>query len=153
MSESNGINPILKQYACAAARFIEEHHPESREWEDLVGWCAWFISHGFMAAMHRDGKITAIAAVRPVNCAEDGHIPYKHATDGKCIFVDLFIVADHSSEEVFAAFASLCRITFGEREQIAFQRIAKHDYNAFLRNVHKCNKKKIGIPYVTAQPA
>src|SRR5215472_3849538 len=85
--------------AHAAAAFIEKHYPQAKEWDDLVGWCAWYISNAFMCALFRgDGSISALAAARPVNCPEDGQIAYKQAQDGACVFIDMLIIEDKDPE-------------------------------------------------------
>jgi len=144
------MNVELLMHSKAAAKFIIKHHPQAGEWDNIIEWCAWYISNSFMAALHHpDGRIAALVAARPVNCPEDGNIPYKHAEDGPCIFIDFLAIEDHENPLVYAAFGLLCRDRFGNRERVAYQRVATHDYESFLRNVGRL-KKKIGEPSYVA---
>lgn len=139
----------LYKAACASSEFIKKHHPQAEEWDDVVGWCAWYISNGFMVAMHRrDGSIGALACARPVNDPEDGNIPYKHVENGRCIFVDFMAIEDHDAL-VLPAFGMMLTQRFGQRDKIAYQRVSVHNYDSFLRNIGRINK--IGEPYGTTE--
>jgi len=140
----------LNTLAHVAASFIERHYPQAREWDDLVGWCTWYISHGFMCALPtKNGTIGALCAARTVNGPEDGQIAYKHAQDGQCVFIDLLIITD-KSPSVYGALGDIMRERFGKRMEVAFQRLAIHDYEDFLRNIMRV--KRIGTShYVTTK--
>jgi len=145
------MNKELYSHARTAAIFVQKHHPQAREWPNIIEWCAWYISNGFMTSLRDDdGKILALAAARPVNCPEDGNIPYKHAHDGKCIFIDFLAIEDHENQMVYPALGLAMQERFGRRELVAYQRVFKHDYESFLRNVSRI-KKKIGEPYEPAK--
>jgi hypothetical protein len=127
-----------------AAAFVERHWPQSLEWPDVIGWAAWYISNGFMAALHRaDGTIAALAAARPVNDPDDGYIPYKHIKSGEFIFVDFLAIEDHAPLAL-TAFAMLLNDRFGERKKIVYLRTHEYDYQNFVRNLGRI--KQIGEP-------
>jgi len=135
-----------KLLTCAqqAARFIVRHHAQACEWPNVVEWCAWYISNSLMAALHdENGEIVALIAGRPVNDPLDGNIPYKHDKGGKCIFIDFLAIEPKYSRAVYPSFVALCLDRFGEREQVAYQRVATHDYQLFLRNMGR--QKQIGV--------
>ena len=143
----------LYMAACKASEFIKKHYPSAREWDDPVGWCAWYVSNGFMVALHEPetGKILALVAARPVNSPEDGNIPYKHVENGSCIFIDLLLI-EEGDPLIIPAFAMECRQRFGDRKQVAWTRVATHDYENFLRNAGRITN--IGRPnYVATIPA
>jgi hypothetical protein len=127
-----------------------EHWPGAKDWPDPIGWCAWYISNGFMATLHKkNGEIGAMAAARPVNCPEDGDTPYKHAKDGDCIFVD-FLAVDDGERLALPGFALLLFHRFGERKQIAFVRKSVHTYDGFMRNLSRI-RGTIGEPNGTTE--
>jgi hypothetical protein len=129
------MNPKLYEAASKSADFIQQYHPQAKEWDDVIGYCAWYISHGFMSAMHdRNGEIVALACVRPVNDPQDGNIPYKYCEGGDCIYVDFLAISGH---DVLAlpAFGMLLFQRFGPRSQIAYTRVRTQNYDNFLRNM------------------
>jgi hypothetical protein len=137
----------LQYHAEKAALFILRHHPQAKEWADLAGWCAWYISNGFMASIRDENhRIIALAAGRPLNDPQDGNIPYKFTRDGSCVFIDFLAIEKDADPQVYEALAAACRERFGEREQVAFQRVSTHDYNHFLRHIGR--EKRIGVNYV-----
>jgi len=126
-----------------AALFIQKHHPQAKEWDNIIEWCVWYISNSFMGALrNEEGKICALIAARPVNDPDDGNIPYKHASDGQCIYIDFLAIEDREPR-VYAAFERICRDRFGKREKIAYTRVAVHDYENLLRIARK--QPKIGV--------
>ncbi len=140
------MNPDLFIEAAESAQFMVKHHPPAREWVDVIGWCAWYISNGFLGLLrHADGTIAAMAAARPVNCYDDGLTPFKHAKDGKTIFVDLLII-DGKQALAIPGFAFLLSNRFGERKEIAFTRKSVHSYDGFIRNMSRIGKLTIGEP-------
>jgi hypothetical protein len=149
MNIKKDMDKELYMAACRSSEFIKRHHQQAQEWEDPVGWCAWYISNGFMVAMHRpDGSIGALACGRPVNDPEDGNIPYKFCENGPCIFIDFMAIEDHDAL-VLPAFGMMLFQRFGNREKIAYQRVSVHNYDNFLRNVGRINN--IGVYYGPAK--
>ncbi len=139
------MNPDLFLEACEAAKFMIRHYPQAKDWIDPIGYCAWYISNGFMAFLRKDdGTIVAMAAARPVTCADDGQIPFKHAHDGQCIFID-FLAIEGEQAVALPGFAFLLQNRFGERREIAFTRQSVHSYDDFVRNIGRI-KHRIGEP-------
>lgn len=136
----------LYMMACAASEFMKKHDPSVASWDDPVGWCQWYLSHGFMVILHDPVtyKIVALAAARPVLDPVDGNIPYKYVENGPCIFIDFLAIEDHNSM-ILPAFAIEMRQRFGQREMVAFHRIRTHEYDGFLRNISRINN--IRTPY------
>lgn len=140
--------------AAEAATFMTKHHPPAREWVDVIGWCAWYISNGFLGMIrHQDGTIAAMAAARPVNCYDDGLMPFKHVKDGQTIFVDLLII-DGPQAFAIPGFGFLLFKRFGDRKEIAFTRKSVHSYDGFMRNMGRIKHSVIGEPQenVNAEP-
>jgi hypothetical protein len=143
------MNAELYDAACAAAEFIKRNHPQAKEWDDVISYCAWYIDHGFMAVMHsEDGTIGALACGRPVNDPQDGNIPYKYCEDGSCIYIDFMAIKDHAPW-VLHGFGVILAHRFGERNTIAYTRVSVHGYQDFLRNIGRINK----IGYALHEPA
>jgi len=139
------IDPMLLEAATQTACFIKKHHPQAREWSDLLGWCIWGISYGFVTCLRNDdGRIVALLAMRPVKDPADGNLAYKHDAEGECIFVDFLMIEDHDDSRVWPTLTEIMRERFGPRKKIAFTRLAVHDYEHFLRNTSK--KNRIGVP-------
>ena len=132
-----------------SADFMIKHYPPVAEWADPIGWCAWYIDHGFMVALHReeDDSIIGMAAARPVNHELDGNTPYKHAAGGPCIFID-FLAIEGQDPLVLPTFARELRQRFGERKQVAWRRIVSHEYESFLRNAGRI--RNVGEPHESA---
>jgi hypothetical protein len=139
--------------ATRCAEFLKKHWPQANEWPDPIGWAAWYISNGWMATLHRnDYSIAAMAAGRPVNCVADGDIPFKHAKDGPCIFID-FLAIEDSERLALPGFTMLLERRFGKRKQIAYLRKSVHDYDKFIRNFGRLNISKIGEPHGATETA
>jgi|SRR5215471_2144103 len=139
----------LQKAVKASAEFIKRHHPQAEHWDNILGWCAWYISNGFMVALHReDLTILALACARPVNDPQDGNIPYKYCEDGDCIFIDFMAIEDHD-RFVLPAFAIALVQRFGERKKVAYQRVSVHEFDGFMRNIGRI--KKIGEMYGPAK--
>lgn len=135
------MNYRLYSAARIAAEFMIRHDPSVESWEDPIGWCAWYIDHGFLVGLRsiESGGTKALAAARPVNHPRDGDTPYKYATGGPCVFVDFLAIEDHDPM-VLPTFAAELKRRFGDREQVAFRRIKVHAYDSFLRNIERMHR-------------
>jgi hypothetical protein len=145
MNIKKDMDKEIYKLACAAYQFSRKHHPQMEEWEDPVSYFYWYVSNGFMVTMSRsDGVIEALACGRPVNDPQDGNIPYKFCENGPCIFID-FLAIENRDPLVLPAFGMSLFQRFGQRKQIAYQRVSVHDYDHFLRNIGRINRIGEGL--------
>jgi hypothetical protein len=129
--------------------FMTKHYPPAREWEDPVGYCAWYISKGYTAVVvDEDGeKIVAMCAMRPVDRPGFGVLPFYFNEEGKSLHIDLLIdtLAD---ERAIMAFRQLFWMRFGKRKTVAMFRgpeesIHVYDYAKFWRHLTKMKRARI----------
>jgi hypothetical protein len=131
--------PTLEFDAFRVADFILRNYEPARKWADPVGYCAWYVSQGFLAMVCNDeGEIVAVVSMRPVMNPGDGAVPYRFDPEGTCIFIDLLIVKN--SPLSMAGLAYVFKARFGEREKVAYfrrseERLRIHDYSVFFKNV------------------
>ena len=86
------MNAVLQKDAEKFADFIQEHYPDAQSWKDPIGYCAWYISHFFIAAVCCEyGHIVAIGAARPVDRPGMGVLPAYFNEKGTCLHVDLLM--------------------------------------------------------------
>jgi hypothetical protein len=115
------MNDILTEDAKAFAGFLVEHYPPAREWCDPVGYCAWNISKGFIAAAVDGDRIVAMCAMRPVDRPGLGVLPYYYNEGGSCLHIDLLV--DHSPDlRAITSFRTLFGLRFGPRKTVAMFR-------------------------------
>jgi hypothetical protein len=82
----------LEQDAERFAVFLKEHYPEAKTWEDPVNYCAWYIGHGFIAAVCDErGEIVALGAARPVERPGMGVLPAYFNDKGTCLHIDILV--------------------------------------------------------------
>ena len=86
------MNDALKYEAERIAEFVQEHYPPAMTWEDPVGYCAWFLSHGFMTRLEdADKNVVAVGAGRPVDRPGMGVLDGYFNEGGTCLHIDLLI--------------------------------------------------------------
>ncbi len=127
--------------------FLLEEYPRAREWEDPVGFCAWYIGMGYIAVVVDDQKIVAMCAMRPVDRPGFGVLPYYYNEQGRSIHIDL-LIDTLDDERAIMAFRNLFWMRFGRRETVALFRgdetaIHVYDYAKFWRHLTKMKRAKI----------
>jgi hypothetical protein len=106
------------------ADFLLEKYPRARDWPDPVGFCGWSIACGFIAAVtdaEDSEKIVAMCAMRPVDRAGFGVLPYYFNENGSCLHCDLFIDTT-DDERATLAFRRLFTLRFGPRKTVTLFR-------------------------------
>jgi hypothetical protein len=104
------IPTTLQEDAQKYAQFILENYPDAKQWHEPVMKAAWYISHGFAAAVTGyDGEIVALLAARSVERPGLGVLPYYYNEHGKCLHVDLWcdVSGDDRARLALKAFALL----------------------------------------------
>jgi hypothetical protein len=116
------MNNPLKEDAEQFSEFLVQHYPPARGWCDPVGYCAWNIAKGFIAAaVSEDEDIVAICAIRPVDRPGLGVLPYYYNDGGSCLHVELLV--DTSDDlRAIASFRELFGRRFGPRQTVTMFR-------------------------------
>jgi hypothetical protein len=142
------MNDILREDAEKFAGFLVEHYPPALEWCDPVGYCAWNIAKGFIAAaINDDGKIVAMCAMRPVDRPGLGVLPYYYNHDGSNLHIDL-LVDETSDERAIASFRALFGLRFGPRKTVAMFRhheesLHVYSYTKFWNKLASVKKRQM----------
>jgi hypothetical protein len=142
------MNETLKHDAEKFAQFLTAQYPPAREWCDPVGYCAWNISKGYIAAaVAESGEIVGICAMRPVERPGLGVLPFYSNENGTCLHVDLLV--DISGDlRAITAFRKLFGIRFGPRKTVTMFRhtetaLKVYPYHKFWANISRIKKVKM----------
>jgi hypothetical protein len=137
----------LQQDAERFAQFIVANYPDSRQWADPTGYCAWYIGHGFVAVViDEDGKIVALGSARPVERPGMGVLPFYYNEEGTCLHIDLLIDVNKDSKSIIAL-REICRRRFPQCNTVTMFRhfeesIHVYPINKFWRSLEKIKRTK-----------
>jgi hypothetical protein len=142
------MSTTLQKDAQRFAEFIKAHYPEAQTWKDPIGYCAWYISHFFIAAVCNadTNEIVAIGAARPVDRPGMGVLPCYYNEKGTCLHVDLLIDVSPDSRAIMG-FREICRVRFPQCETVAMFRhfetnIRVYPINKFWKSLEKIKRQK-----------
>lgn len=140
------MNATLKEDAENFAEFILAHYPDARTWADPVNYCAWYISHFFIAAVcdEETRRIVAIGAARPVDRPGMGVLPIYYNKEGTCLHIDLLIDVSRDNRAMIAL-REICKARFPQCKTVTMFRhfeSALHVYpiERFWRSLEKIKK-------------
>jgi hypothetical protein len=144
---------VLREDAEQFAQFIQKHYPEAQSWKDPIGYCAWYISHFFIAAVcDEDTKeIIAIGAARPVDRPGMGVLPCYFNEKGTCLHIDLLVDVSPNLNPIIA-FREMCKMRFPQCKTVAMFRhyesnIRVYPIDKFWRSLEKIKKTKVKKEY------
>jgi len=139
-------NAVLLDEAVTMANWLQEHYDAAMRWEDPVGFCAWYISHGFCGSVYAEDHETVVAVVgmRPVKNLGDGAVPYRYDPDGEFVHIDFLVGTGHPL--AIGALAATFRFRFGPRKSVCYfrrgeERLRVHSYDRFFRNMTRTMKE------------
>src|SRR5437762_9559260 len=117
-------DPILLAESVKVSNFFLDNYAPSQNWEDPLGYSAWYISHGYLAmVMSEHGEILGVATARPVSEPSHGTQHYAHNERGTCIFVDCLVKKkDYKFNLAMRGFAITLQKRFGSRQTVAYFR-------------------------------
>jgi hypothetical protein len=143
------MNDKLMEDAKRFSGFMLKEYPCAREWEDPVGYCAWYISKGYTAVVvDEDGeKIVAMCAMRPVDRPGFGVLPFYFNEQGKSLHIDL-LIDTLDDDRAIMAFRNLFYMRFGKRETVTLFRgteesIHVYSWKTFWRHLTKMKRARI----------
>ena len=138
-------NKLLVE-AIGVANWLQMRYEPALRWEDPVGYCAWYINHGFLGKVFsEDGRtVVAMVTMRPVKNLGDGAVPYRYDPDGDFIHIDLLVGDGHPL--AIGALAATFKYRFGPRKSVCYfrrgeERLRVHDYDRFFKNVTRTLRK------------
>jgi hypothetical protein len=140
------MNPVLQRDAEKFAAFILEHCPETQTWKDPVGFCAWYISHGFIVAVTDGDQIVAIAAGRPVDRPGMGVLSAYYNEFGSCLHIDLLVDITDDNRAI-NALCDFCKGRFPHCKVISLfkhfeEHIRVYSMAKFFRSLKKIRRRK-----------
>ncbi len=121
--------------------FISENYPPSHNWEDIEGYCRWYIGMGYIITLVKDEKLVALCAIRPVERPGMGCLPFYANEQGSCLHIDLFInKTDSKTASQLLAYAFRAR--FGQREWVSLfrrheEKLHVYSYQKFCKSLGK----------------
>lgn len=129
------------------ARFIFENYPPSHHWEDLYGYCAWYISKGYIITLvGNEGEIIALCAIRPVERPGLGCLPFYCNDYGDCLHIDLLI--DNTTTPLAAMLlARAFEVRFGPRSWVTMfrhheEKMHVYRYNKFWTSLSRFKRAR-----------
>ena len=141
-------DPTLRAESVKVASFFLDNYAPAEQWEDPLGYSAWYISHGYLAmVLKEDGEILGVATARPVSDPSHGACAYAHDDRGSCIFVDCLVKKKgYNFSLAMLGFSMLLRQRFGPRETVAYfrrneERMRVHDWRTFIRNLDRSKER------------
>ena len=136
---------ILQRDAEKTAEFITSHYPTALKWNDPIGYCAWYISHGFIAVVSDDeGRILAVGAARPVDRPGMGVLPAYFNQHGTNLHIDLLVDVTNDLRAI-RAFRDMCKMRFPQCKTVAMFRhfetaIHVYEIDKFWRSLEKMRR-------------
>src|SRR5258708_16366999 len=114
-------DPVLREESEKVSVFFLNNYAPAKNWEDPLGYSAWYISHGYLAMVLEDnGEILGVATARPVAEPSHGACAYAHNADGDCLFLDCLVKKKgYGFKLAMLGFAMLLRQRFGPRKTVA----------------------------------
>jgi hypothetical protein len=140
------MNNAFEQDAERFSEFLQVHYKDARTWKDPVGYCRWYMGHGFIAAVldSDTGEITALASARPVERPGIGILPFYFNEGGKCLHIDILVDLSPDIRAILV-FREICKLRFPQCRSVTMfrhfeEKLHVYEINKFWRYLEKLKK-------------